>query len=122
LLVIIQIQRKNIRRQLLRSNLEKTQSTVEYLGCNAFYFQEYIKLKMTIEMTFDNIHYDHIKPICAFNLDDPEEFLQCCNYTNFQPLLAEQNLQKSGKWSEEDEIFWKENIMNKEYFSLYIPE
>ena len=53
-------------------------------------------------MTWDNIHLDHIKPVSKFNLNDHEEFLQCCNYTNFQPLLSEDNLSKSDKWSDED--------------------
>ena len=38
-------------------------------------------------MTFDNIHIDHIKPVSKFDLDHEEEFIDCCNYTNLQPLL-----------------------------------
>jgi hypothetical protein len=45
-------------------------------------------------MTFNNIHIDHIKPISRFNLKDYNEFLDCCNYTNLQPLLAIDNLRK----------------------------
>ena len=50
-----------------------------------------------ILMTWDNIHIDHIKPISVFNLDDEEEFLDCCHYTNLQPLLAVDNLEKFNK-------------------------
>jgi exonuclease III len=102
-------------------NIEKTKPSIEYLGCSAEYFREYIKSKMTEEMTFDNIHYDHKKPVSAFDLAIEEELLNCCHYTNFQPLLATDNLIKSCKWSDEDELFWKENICGKEYFPLYIP-
>ena len=72
-------------------------------------------------MTWDNIHIDHIKPVSSFNLDDEDEFLNCCNYTNLQPLLAKINLNKSCKWSEKDEIFWNENIKDKEYIDIYLP-
>ena len=39
-------------------------------------------------MTWDNIHIDHIKQVSKFNLDDEDEFLNCCHYTNLQPLLS----------------------------------
>jgi hypothetical protein len=104
-----------------QSNLEKTQPSIEYLGCPAIYFKEYISKKMTLEMTFDNIHYDHIKPVSKFDLNDPEELLKCCHYTNFQPLIATDNLEKSNKWNHETELFWRENICGKEYNEIYNP-
>jgi hypothetical protein len=48
---------------------------------------------MTDQMTFDNIHYDHIKPVSCFYLDNEEEFLKCCHFTNLQPLLSKDNLE-----------------------------
>jgi hypothetical protein len=43
-------------------------------------------------MDFTNIHIDHIKPVSRFNFtDEGEELLDCCNYTNLQPLLAIDN-------------------------------
>jgi hypothetical protein len=44
----------------------------------------------------------------------------CCNYTNLQPLLITDNLEKSNKWNDEKELYWKENIINKEYHEIYI--
>ena len=76
---------------------------------------------MTPDMNWNNIHLDHIKPISLFDLNSHEEFLDCCHYTNFQPLLAEDNLSKRNKWKEENETFWKENIRGKEYLSIYNP-
>ena len=74
-----------------------------------------------IQMNWDNIHIDHIKPVNSFNLDDEEEFLSCCHYTNLQPLLAEINLSKNCKWSEKDNLFWNQNIKDKEYMDIYLP-
>ena len=117
----VNLQRIAIYRIMKQTSIEKTKPSIEYLGCSAEYFHNYIKSKMVEGMTFDNIHYDHIKPVSAFDLHDEDELLNCCHYTNFQPLLATDNLVKSNKWSDADEVFWKENICNKEYLPLYMP-
>jgi len=126
-LYLINLQRSQLRRCLKYSSLNKTKSSIEYLGCDADYFIEYMKKKMDIfnktnevKMDFDNIHIDHIKPITAFDLNNEDEFLDCCNYTNLQPLLAQDNLFKKNKWTDENDMFWNENIINKEYLNIYI--
>ena len=71
-------------------------------------------------MTIDNIHYDHIKPVSRFNLDDEDELLKCCHFTNLQPLFKTDNLEKNNKWTEADEIFWNENIIyNPDFKDIY---
>ena len=120
-LCLINIQRSSISRMLKNTSLPKTQHTIEYLGCNSEYFMDYLQRKMTCEMTFNNIHIDHIKPVSLFNLENEEDFLDCCHYTNLQPLLAVDNLEKSNKWNAECEIFWNENIKGKEYMEIYNP-
>ena len=76
--------------------------------------------KLTEDMTWDNIHIDHIKPVSRFNLDLEEEFNKCCHYTNLQPLLAKDNLNKSNKWTHKDELFWNKHIIYKNYDRTYI--
>ena len=44
-------------------------------------------------MTWNNIHLDHIKPLSTANTK--EEILILNHYTNFQPLLAIDNLIKN---------------------------
>jgi len=116
-----------MRRCLKLSSQNKTKSSIEYLGCDVDYFKDYIQKKMDIynettevKMNWDNIHLDHIKPVSVFNLDDEDEFLDCCNYTNFQPLLAEDNLSKNDKWTDEDEAYWNDNIKGNEYLNIYL--
>ena len=71
-------------------------------------------------MAADNIHYDHIKPVSRFNLEDDAEMLECCHFTNLQPLLAKDNLEKHNKWTDADEVFWRENIIYKPaYTAIY---
>ena len=125
---LINLQRNHIRRCFNISNLEKKNPSIEYLGCDIKYFMEYFQKKMDlfnkfseIEMTWDNIHIDHIKPVSSFKLDDEDEFLNCCHYTNMQPLLCQINLNKSDKWTEKNEEFWLNNIQGKEYIDLYLP-
>jgi hypothetical protein len=118
---LVSLQRGSIRRMLLSENLSKTKPTIEYLGCSAEYFLEYLQKKMIEGMTFNNIHIDHIKPVSRFNLQNEDEFLDCCHYTNLQPLLSEDNLIKSNKWNDTKESFWVANIKGKEYLQIYNP-
>ena len=127
-LYLIKIQRGQVWRCLNNSSQNKTKHSIEYLGCDPEYFIEYFQKKMDvynetadIKMEWNNIHIDHIKPISSFNLDDEEEFLDCCNYTNMQPLLAKDNLSKTDKWCFECDEYWHDNIKGKEYMPIYIP-
>jgi hypothetical protein len=118
---LVNLQRNQLKRVLRQSNLEKAKPSIEYLGCSVEYFKNFIEKKMTKDMTWDNIHLDHIKPITKFKLDDEDQFLDCCNYTNFQPLLVKDNLEKNNKWNKSDDDFWVEYIKGKEYIELYFP-
>jgi len=125
---LINLQRNQIKRCLNDSNLGKIKPFIEYLGCSTEYVIEYFKKKMDkfnlfseIEMTWDNIHIDHIKPISVFDLVNEDEFLNCCNYTNLQPLIAKVNLNKHYKWNNISNDFWLNIIIDKEYLDIYIP-
>lgn len=119
---LIHNQRNQIYRLMKLTIGIKEQHSIEYLGCDIEYFKDFIEKKMLDKMSWNNIHLDHIKPINSFDLENKEEFLQCCHYTNFQPLFAKDNLEKHDKWSNEDEVFWEENIRRKEYMNIYMPK
>lgn len=120
-LYLVHNQRSRINDILRSKNLKKTKRTIEYLDCTPIFLKEYLEKQMTPEMTWDNIHIDHIKPVSKFNLEDPCEFLQCCHYTNLRPLLAKDNLTKYNKWSKEDELNWKKNICGIFFVPISIP-
>ena len=126
------LQRNQLSRCLKLTDLTKRGHSIEYLDCDVEYFYNFLKNKMDIWnnanptnlMTFENTHLDHIKPISVFNFDceDAESnFLDCCNYTNIQPLLIKDNLSKSNKWTDENDAYWNDNIKgNAEYCDIYL--
>ena len=118
---IIHNQRTRLCEIFKKSVLNKTEHTIDFLGCTEQYFYDYMKSKFKEGMTFDNIHIDHIKPLSRFDTNNMEQLKLCCHYTNLQPLLAVDNLCKSNKWSFLDEEYWKNNICGKETTKLYIP-
>ena len=115
-LVIINLIRCQVRRCFNCSTLQKINHSIEYLGCDVDTLRLHIQSKMTADMTWGNIHYDHIKPVSRFDLDDEDEFLKCCHFTNLQPLLAADNLRLNNTWTEENEVFWNEHILYKPDF------
>lgn len=72
--------------------LLKKSKTFEILGCDYEFFKNYIEAQFTKEMNWDNIHFDHIKPVSTANTI--EELYILNHYTNFQPLLAIDNIKK----------------------------
>jgi len=115
-LVMIKLVRSQVYRTFKNSNLKMINHSIEYLGCDTETLKEHFKNKMTDDMTFDNIHIDHIKPVSRFNLEDEEEILKCCQFTNLQPLLSKDNLELNNTWTEENELFWYEHIIYKPEF------
>ena len=78
----------------------KTGSAVSDLGCSIDFLKEYLKKQFKDGMSWENHgqwHIDHIKPLASFDLTDREQLIKACNYTNLQPLWAEDNFKKGSK-------------------------
>lgn len=78
----------------------KQGSAVKDLGCTIEEFKQYIESKFQQGMTWENYgpytwHIDHIVPLSWFDLSDRNQLLLACNYTNLQPLWAEDNWSKN---------------------------
>lgn len=110
---LVHLQEKAISVMLKKSELDRWKTTIDFLGCGPQELKEYIESKMKPGMTWENINLDHYKPKAAFDLDDPAEFLRCVHYTNLQPLIARDNFVKGSAWSDEDEKYWRENVIDK---------
>jgi len=66
------------------------------------YLIAHLESKFQEGMSWENYgkngwHLDHIIPLSAFDLTDPEQLKIACHYTNIQPLWARDNLVKSNK-------------------------
>ncbi|MFA5031323.1 MAG: hypothetical protein WC495_07110, partial [Patescibacteria group bacterium] len=83
-------------------NNQKVGSAVRDLGCTIPELKLYLESKFQDGMSWKNYgywgwHIDHIIPLYSFNLQNREEFLKACHYTNLQPMWAEENFKK-GKY------------------------
>lgn len=85
--------------QAIKNNY-KLGSAVRDLGCSIEELKQHIESKFQESMSWENYgkwHIDHITPLASFNLENREELLKACHYTNLQPLWAEDNLSKGDK-------------------------
>ncbi len=80
-------------------NFVKKSKILEMLGCDYIFFKAYIESKFTENMSWENIHIDHIKPLFLANTE--EEVIKLNHYTNLQPLFAKDNLIKNKKYNYE---------------------
>ena len=79
------------------------------IGCNEQKLKEHLENLFTEGMSIDNYgewQVDHIYPISRYELSDIDNFYECFNYKNLQPLWKEENIKKSNKLPSEY------NIMN----------
>ena len=92
--------KSNLRRRINRFIKNKTNSTEDILGINFEDFSKYFESKFTEGMSWEligvNIHIDHIIPLSSAKTE--EELYKLCHYTNLQPLWAEDNLKKGGRY------------------------
>lgn len=82
--------------QAVRKDLY-TSSAVKNLGCSLVQLKRYLESKFQPGMSWNNYgkwHIDHIIPLSTFDLENREQFLKACHYTNLQPLWARDNLTK----------------------------
>lgn len=101
--------RELIKRQKMKKpSMSLTKFQKEFLGTSDKAFVKYLEKKFyphpkTGEpMSWENHslygwHIDHIKPVSEFDLLKIEDQKKCFHYKNFQPLWAEENLEKRFK-------------------------
>jgi len=83
-------------------NNHKSGTAIRELGCSVEDFRAYIEMQFQPGMTWDNWsnrgwHIDHKRPLCSFDLSNPDHLKMACHYTNLQPLWAKDNESKGGK-------------------------
>ena len=94
---------KNVRSSISRAfkSVEKTERTLDYLGCDILFYKKYLEDLFVEGMTWENHgkvwEIDHIIPI---KFEDPtiEEVLERLHYTNTQPLWKHENASKGNRY------------------------
>jgi len=90
------------------SGARKSSSTFDYIGTTPEGLWQHLESQFQPGMTRENRgewHVDHIRPLASFDFegDNLEAALhEAWNYTNLQPLWAEDNLRKGAKYEPEE--------------------
>lgn len=88
--------RSAIKRGLKAQGLTKLVTTEKSVGCSVAEFQRHFESLFTNGQSLETpgLSIDHIVPICAFNLVDPEERRWAFNWRNTRPLDIIENKRK----------------------------
>ena len=100
--------RNRVNKVIKTKNQKKLGSFVTNLGCTVEELITHLESKFYANpetgemMSWKNHskkgwHIDHIKPLSSFNLEDPKQFKEACDYRNLQPLWWKENLSKGNK-------------------------
>jgi hypothetical protein len=92
--------RNRIRAAILSKGGTKSGGTMALLGCDIATVRAHLESLFAPWMSWSNFgdwHIDHIVPMSAFDLTDPEQQRRACHYTNLQPLSATENMRKSNR-------------------------
>ena len=96
--------RCRVRQALFRVGAQKSDVTVELIGCTFEFLHEYLEARFQPGMTWGNYgygndkwHIDHIRPCASFDLTDPAQQRACFNFSNLNPLWQPDNLRKGAK-------------------------
>ncbi len=95
--------RQIIPKALKRKNQIRKANFINLLGCSTDQLRKHIENKFKPGMNWNNYgpkgwHVDHIKAINNFDLSERKQQKICFNYTNLQPLWADENLKKKDKY------------------------
>ena len=89
-------------RRLIEGGAQKVGRSLKYLGCSLDQARSHIESQFKPGMSWENHgdwHIDHIKPISAFDLNNPSEAEAATRWDNLQPLWAKENLAKGAQWA-----------------------
>jgi hypothetical protein len=100
--------RQRFRKALSAQNAPRAKRTMALIGCSICDFVKHIESQFLPGMSWSNRslwHIDHIVPIAAFDLTDPEQQMAAFHYSNMRPLWAKENHRKGAKPPEPQHMF-----------------
>jgi hypothetical protein len=87
-----------VRSRILASFKNKSNSSIEYLGCDIDFYKKWIEFTMKEDMTWENYgkiwNIDHVIPVSSFNSSNNDEMKKAFNWKNTRALYAKDNFSK----------------------------
>lgn len=86
-----------------RVKATKDADTIALTGCTVAELRAHLEAQFVPGMTWENHtpdgwHIDHKRPLCTFDLTDPDQQRAAFHYTNLRPLWAVDNLRRSKRF------------------------
>jgi hypothetical protein len=85
----------NIRKRIYSYIKNKSNKSIEYLGCDVNFYLKYLESQFTTDMNWDNYgtywEIDHIKPLFTFDFTNHIFIKEAFNYKNTRPLQISEN-------------------------------
>jgi hypothetical protein len=99
--------RSSLATAVKRCGIKRKNHYINLIGCSNFDLYDHLEAQFEEGMTWNNHnrygwHIDHIIPMNAFDLNDPLQYMACCNWRNLQPMWGTKNIQKGAKYKIED--------------------
>jgi hypothetical protein len=119
--------RNRIKYGLETKDVQKTQRTLEYVGCTIDDLMKWLSFCFTEDMTWENRstywHIDHVIPVNKFDMENEQDVELCFSWFNLMPLPAKENQKKHDKIIRLQIIKHLENlenfgVFNEQYFKL----
>ena len=97
-----QVKENLARRLRLLLEGQKSQNTMDIIGCSVEELKKHLESTWSEGMSWDNYgvhgwHIDHRLPCASFDHSDELQINQCWNWTNLQAMWAEDNLKKGAR-------------------------
>ena len=97
-----QIKENLARRLRLLLEGQKSQNTMDIIGCSVEELKKHLESTWSEGMSWDNYglhgwHIDHKLPCASFDHSDEVQINQCWNWNNLQAMWAEDNLKKGAR-------------------------
>lgn len=100
---LMHLLRSHVRRAAVDIFNRRCVRTMEILGCTQQHVRTHLESQFKEGMCWENMgewEIDHIVPMAAFDLEDPEQCRIVNWYVNLQPLWKRENREKSSTYTE----------------------
>lgn len=108
---------ESLRKKIWKSLNNKSNSSIEYLGCDIHFYEKWIEYTMETDMNWKNYgtiwNIDHVIPVNLFKLSDNEQAKKAFNWKNTCARYASENFSKKNSIIEDHNI--KQKILLQEF-------